>query len=69
MTETSYKNEHEIDLSELFTTLWHHKIWIAVVTSLFVFFSGYYSLTTTKQYTATAIFEIEQGGANNLNIQ
>ena len=68
MTETSYKNEHEIDLSELFTTLWHHKIWIAVVTSLFVFFSGYYSLTTTKQYTATAIFEIEQGGANNLNI-
>ena len=68
MTETSYKNEDEIDLSELFTTLWFHKIWIALVTGLFIFCFGYYSITSIKQYNATAIFEIEQGGANNLHI-
>ena len=68
MTENSYDQENEIDLSELFTTLWCHKLWISIVTSLFIFFSGYYAVTTTKQYTATAIFEIEQGRSNGLNI-
>ena len=68
MTETSYKNEDEIDLSELFTTLWYHKIWIAFITGLFIFCCGYYSVTSIKQYNANAIFEIQQGGAHNLNI-
>ena len=68
MTENSYEKDDEIDLSELFTILWCHKVWITLVTSLFIFFSGYYALTTTKQYSATAIFEIEQNKSNNLNI-
>ncbi len=68
MTETSYRDEDEIDLSELFTTLWYHKVWITSVTILFVFFSAYYALTTTKHYTAAAIFQIEQNGSNSLNI-
>ena len=45
-----------------------HKVWITIVTSIFIFFSGYYALTTTKQYTATAIFEIEQSNSSGLNI-
>ncbi|MEE2999667.1 MAG: Wzz/FepE/Etk N-terminal domain-containing protein [Pseudomonadota bacterium] len=68
MTEKSYENEDEIDLSELFATLWYHKIWIAIVTSLSVFFSGYYALNTDKKYTATAIFEIEQNSSNGINL-
>ena len=40
MTETRYEKDEEIDLSELFFTLWYHKILISIVTSLFVFFSG-----------------------------
>ena len=68
MTEKSYENEAEIDLSELFTTLWCHKILITLVSGLFVFCSGYYALTTSKEYTATAIFEIEQNKSNSLNI-
>ena len=68
MTDKSYVKDDEIDLSELLITLWCHKIWIAVVTTLFIFFSGYYAITTKKQYTAAAIFQIEQNGSNSLNI-
>ena len=68
MTETSYEKEDEIDLAELFTTLWYHKIWIASITGLFVFFSAYYVLITDKQYTASAIFEIEQSKSDGINI-
>ena len=68
MTENSYEKDDEINLSELFITLWCHKVWITIVTSIFIFFSGYYALTTTKQYTATAIFEIEQSNSSGLNI-
>ena len=68
MTENSYEKDDEINLSELFSTLWYHKFWIALVTSIFIFCSGYYALTTSKQYTATAIFEIEQGNSSGLNI-
>ena len=68
MTENSYEKDDEINLSELFTTLWCHKVWITLVTSLFIFFAGYYALNATKEYTATAIFEIEQTKSNNLNI-
>ena len=59
MTENSYEKNHEIDLSELFNTLWFHKVWIALVTSLFIFVSGYHALTTDKKFTATAVFEIK----------
>ena len=68
MTDNSYEKDGEIDLSELFTTLWCHKLWIALVTSLFIFCSGYYSLTSTKHFTAVAVFEIEQNNSNSLNI-
>ena len=68
MTENNYEKDEEIDLSELFTTLWCYKLWIALVTSFFIFFSGYYVLNTDKQFTAVAVFEIEQNHSNNLNI-
>ena len=53
----------EIDLGELFWTLWAHKLVIVVVTSLGVFGSGYYALTADKVYSASAVFSIddEQG--------
>ena len=68
MTETSYEKEDEIDLSELLVILWCHKIWITFVAGLFIFFSGYYALVSEKQYTATAVFEIEQSNSDSLNI-
>ena len=68
MHDTSYQKQDEIDLLELLATLWYHKILIAVITSIFLFCSGFYILTSDKQYTATAIFEIEQGNSKGLNL-
>ena len=68
MADTSYQKEYEIDVSEVLVTLWSHKIWITLVTSLSIFASGYYALTTDKKFTATAIFEIKHNNSNGLNI-
>ena len=68
MTEIHYEKNDEIDLLELFATLWYHKFWIVVITSLFIFYSAYYVINTNKQYTATAIFEIEQNNSTGFNI-
>ena len=53
-------NDDEIDLSELFFTLWAYKLLIAVISAASLFAAGYYALTTDKEYTAKAIFQIEQ---------
>ena len=57
----------EIDLHEFFFILWSHKILIAIITGLFIFASGYYSLTAQKIYTAKAVFEIKQNNPPNLS--
>ena len=44
-----------------------HKILIAIITGLFIFASGYYSLTAQKIYTAKAVFEIKQNNPPNLS--
>ena len=53
-------NDDEIDLSELFFTLWAYKLLIAVISAASLFAAGYHALTTKKEYTAKAIFQIEQ---------
>ena len=68
MTETSYSDEDDINLNELLIALWCHKILIGFITGLFIFISGYYVLNTDKQFTAAAVFEIEQNNSNNLSI-
>ena len=68
MNETTNQDGSEIDLSEILSIVWSHKTLVAFVTGLFVFISGYYSLTTDKRFTATAIFKIEANSSNGLNI-
>ena len=48
----------EIDLSELFAALWSHKLLIVMFTGISIVLAGYYALTV-KNYTASAIFKIE----------
>ena len=50
----------EIDLRELFAVLWFHKFLITLITSLFIFLSGYYLLIAEDKFIAKAIFKIEQ---------
>ena len=68
MSEKNYRNEDEIDLSELFASLWSHKILIILITGLSLFLSGFYTLTTEKQYTANAVFDIEQSSSRGLSL-
>ena len=68
MSEQNFQNHDEIDLSELFASLWSHKILIALITGISIFLSGFYALTTKKQYTANAVFNIEQSNSKGLSL-
>lgn len=52
--------ESDVDLGELFSGLWSHKLLITFLTGLSILYAGYYALTVEKKFTAHAIFEIEQ---------
>ena len=59
MQQNSKLQDDELDLGEMIAALWSHKIFIVLITGLFTFLSGYYALTTDKEYTAVAVFQIE----------
>ena len=51
-----------------FLLLSGHKIFIALVTGISIFLSGFYALTTEKTFTAKAVFEIEQSSSKGLSL-
>jgi len=55
-------SDDEIDLKELFLSLWSHKILIAFITGAFVFGAGFYALTADKVYSARSTFTLAEGG-------
>ena len=50
---------NEIDLRELFKTLWAYKLFIALSCALGVVYSGYYALNADKEFSSAAIFKME----------
>ena len=68
MAEPVEHKDDEIDLAEMFTSLWSHKILIGLITSICIFFSGYYAMTADKEYEASAVFEIKESDIRGLNI-
>jgi uncharacterized protein involved in exopolysaccharide biosynthesis len=62
------KSNNEIDLRELFITLWVYKLFIASTCALGVMFGGYYVLNADKEFTSTAIFKMNQDGPGNMSI-
>ena len=68
MSDYDNSPDEEINLSELFVALWAQKILIIIVTSLSIFFAGYYVLTTEKEYTSKAIFKIEEENSRGLSL-
>jgi len=54
--------DDEIDLKELFLSLWSYKILIAFITGAFVFGAGFYALTADKVYSARSTFTLAEGG-------
>ena len=68
MQQNSKLQDDELDLGEMIAALWSHKIFIVLITGLFTFLSGYYALTTDKEYTAVAVFQIENTKNSGFNI-
>lgn len=57
-------NDDEIDLIEIFKTLWKSKRLIIAITFIFILFSLIYALMAPKQYKATASFFIASENAS-----
>ena len=61
MKQNNTINDDKIDLAELIYALSAHKFFIGICTALAIVRAGHYALTTDKEYTAKAVFEIQQG--------
>ena len=69
MQDVSNSNsDDEIDLRELLITLWAYKLYIACACALGVFLGGYYALNADKEFTSTAIFEIDQSKSSSFSL-
>ena len=68
MYDQNNKEDSEVDLSEFLAILWAHKFFICMLTTALIFVAGYYFITTEKQYTAKAVFEIESSGDTGFNL-
>ena len=65
--EQQYYHEDEIDLKQLFKTLWDKKTFIATLTLLFTLAAGLYAFNKTPIYEATALVEIGNYKLHNNN--
>ena len=69
MLQNSNLEDEQIDLRELFASLWSNKLLITLFTGLSIFLAGYYALTTEKRFKATAVFQIKQStGSSGLDL-
>ena len=62
------ESNDEIDLRELFITLWAYKLFIAGTCALGILYGGYYALNADKEFTSTAIFKLHQQRAGGLSL-
>ena len=61
-------SDDEIDLRELFITLWAHKLFIAGTCALGIVFGGYYALNAEKEFTSAAIFKLDQAKSGGISL-
>ena len=52
--------DDEINLSDLFITLWAYKLLITFTCILGIIYSVYYIQNTEKKFTSTAIFKLDE---------
>ena len=57
----------EIDLRELFITLWAYKLFIAVTCALGFVLGGYYALNADKVFTSAATFKLNQSKGGDIS--
>jgi uncharacterized protein involved in exopolysaccharide biosynthesis len=59
--------DDEINLRELFITLWAYKLLIASTCALGIVFGGYYALNADKEFTSAAIFKLDQARRDGIS--
>jgi uncharacterized protein involved in exopolysaccharide biosynthesis len=59
-------SEDEIDIRELFLTLWAHKILIVCICAIGIFCGVYFALNAGKEFTSTAVFKLDETKNNNI---
>ena len=62
------ESNDEIDLRELFITLWAYKLFIAGTCALGVVFGGYYALNADKNLHLLAIFKLDQETSGGISL-
>jgi uncharacterized protein involved in exopolysaccharide biosynthesis len=62
------ESDKEMDLRELFLTLWAYKLFIIFTCALSIICSGYYLLTVDKEYTSTAIFKLNTSNSGGISV-
>ena len=60
-------SDDEIDLRELFITLWAYKLFIACACALGIVLGGYYALNAEKEFSSAAIFKIDQAKSGGMS--
>ena len=61
-------SDDEIDLRELFITLWAYKLFIAGTCALGVVFGGYHALNADKEFTSAAIFKLDDAKSGGISL-
>lgn len=56
----------EIDLRELFVTLWAYKLLIIIMCTLSISYAAYIALNTEKKFTSMVIFKLDHVSSNNI---
>ena len=61
-------NDDEIDLSEIFGTLWAKKLLILFVMILLTVGAISYALSLTEKYTSNVVFQLRDGGKSGIGL-
>ena len=62
------ESNDEIDLRELFITLWAYKFFIAATCALGFVLGGYHALNTDKVFTSAATFKLNQSNIGGISL-
>ena len=60
--------DDEIDLRELFITLWAHKVFIGCACAAGILLGGYYVLNADKEFTSSAIFKLDDESSGGISL-
>jgi polysaccharide biosynthesis transport protein len=63
------ESNDEIDLRELFISLWAYKLFIAGTCALGIVYASYYTLNLDKEFSSTAIFKLDQNKSSSISVR